>query len=321
MRGILDDQAEQWLRAAFKEAVFFNEPMLRHTSFRIGGPVDAWVEPESPDQLKNLVRWCRQKGIPYIVMGGGTNILVTDEGLRGVAIGMERLTQPLAWVEDQGRLRVTAAAGVPTRRLCALALRNGWQGINFALGIPGSLGGAICMNAGTAGGQMADVLEAVVVLTGTGDVVRLEKNMLGFEYRRMHLPADMTADAHLGPVIVRAELGLTLGGRPRLRNQARELLRKRAQSQPMGERCAGSFFKNPSKETPAGRLIDEAGLKGAAVGDAQVSTRHANFIVNRGRATAADVLRLKALIEETVWNRFGIRLQPEVRIVGQGQKT
>jgi UDP-N-acetylmuramate dehydrogenase len=321
MRRILDDQAEQWLRAAFKQAVLFGEPLSRHTSFRIGGPADAWVEPESLDQLKNLVRWCRQKGIPYFVMGGGTNILVTDEGLQGVAIGMERLTQPLTWGEEKGRLRVTAAAGVPTRRLCALALRNGWQGINFALGIPGSLGGAVCMNAGAAGGQMADVLEAVMVLTGTGDVVHLEKHSLGFEYRRMRLPEDMTADAHYGPVIVQAELGLTLGEGPRLRNQARELLRKRAQSQPLGEQCAGSFFKNPSKETPAGRLIDEAGLKGATVGDAQVSTHHANFIVNRGRATAADVLRLKTLIEETVWNRFGIRLQPEVRIVGQGQKA
>jgi UDP-N-acetylmuramate dehydrogenase len=316
----LDEDAGNWLRETFQKAVRFNEPMSRHTSFHIGGPADIWVEPENMDQLKTLVDWSMRKGIPYFVMGGGTNILVVDEGLRGVTIGMNRLTAPLEWGETQGRIHLTAAAGVPTRRLCALALRNGWQGMNFALGIPGLLGGAVSMNAGTGGGQMADVLEAVVVLTGQGDVVRLEKQTLRFEYRRMRLPENITAESPYGAVVVRAEIGLSLSQGARMRNQARETLRRRAQRQPVGDYCAGSFFKNPSKDTPAGRLIDEAGLKGVSVGDAQVSTRHANFIVNRGRASAADVLRLKALIEETVRHRFGICLQPEVRIVGQNEE-
>lgn len=317
--SILDDDAEQWLQAEFKDAVRFGEPMSAHTSFHIGGPADAWVEPESLDQLKGLVRWSRKKEIAYMVVGGGTNMLVADEGLRGLVISMNRLTEPLEWAQDQDRLRLTAAAGVPTRRLCALALRHGWRGMNFAVGIPGLLGGAVCMNAGTGGRQMADVLDAVLVVTGRGRERRLERHALGFDYRRMTWPRDMIADTAGAPIVVRADIELAMGQGHRLRNQAREMLRTRARTQPIGDRCAGSFFKNPSRETPAGRLIDEAGLKGASVGDAQVSPHHANFIINRGRATAADVLRLKALVEETVWNRFGIRLEPEVRIVGQSQ--
>jgi UDP-N-acetylmuramate dehydrogenase len=317
----LDAENGKWLESIFKTALRFNEPLASYTRFRIGGPADILVEPETLSQIKELIRWCRQQTIPYWVMGGGSNLLITDQGVRGVTIRLNRLINPLEWSRDGDRIRVTAASGIPTKRLCSMALRHGWQGMNFALGIPGLLGGAICMNAGTADGEMADVLQSVTVLSARGDIVNLARQKIGFAYRRATLPGELAGKVDNPAVVLQAEIGLTVGDPPALRNKARKALRDRATKQPIWESSAGSFFKNPSPDTSAGRLIDEAGLKGASVGDACVSEQHANFIVNRGHATAADVLQLKALIEETIENRFGIRLQPEVRIVGQIQNA
>jgi UDP-N-acetylmuramate dehydrogenase len=194
-------------------------------------------------------------------------------------------------------------------------LKEKWQGLNFAVGIPGLLGGAICMNAGTTAGDMASVIEALDIVTPEGQEVRVAGHVLTFGYRRMALPPEHGQTA----IVVRAHLRLSEGDGAALRAQARKRMRDRMRTQPLGCACAGSFFKNPSPQMPAGRLIDEAGLKGTSVGDARVSERHANFIVNSGRATAADVLALKALITQTVWERFQISLEPEVRIVGQGE--
>jgi UDP-N-acetylmuramate dehydrogenase len=316
--GMLDNEDRQWLQDVFGNRVRFDAIIAAYTSLRIGGPADALVEPASLRELGKVVQRCRQKQIPYLVMGGGTNLLVADAGLRGVTLRLSQMADPLRWVTDrQGRIRVTAAAGLPTKRLCGLALQRGWQGMNFAIGIPGLLGGAIAMNAGTATGQMDSVIAALTVLTVKGDVMRLEKNDLLWRYRRLQLPGEGAEDGGQAPIVVEAEINLTPGDGVALRNEARRVMQRRVRTQPIGKLSAGSFFKNPTPIAPAGRLIDEAGLKGVSVGDAQVSRRHANFIINRGRATADDVLSLKTLIEETVWRRFGIRLQPEVRIVGQ----
>lgn len=310
---MLDAGARTWLRERFHEAVRFDEPMARHTSLRIGGPAEALVAPESVHQLEELLNWTRKQDIPYTVIGGGTNLLVSDAGIRGVTIYTGRLTVPLEWVPDAPRVRLTVGAGIPTKRLCALAVRQGWEGMNFALGIPGLLGGAVCMNAGTARGSLADVVTAVTLLNSEGVQVCLERKRLNFDYRSLALPET----GRRASIVIQADIELTVGDPASIRGQAREMMQARARRQPTWAPSAGCFFKNPSLQRPAGRLIDEAGLKGATVGGAQVSERHANFIINRGGATATDVLRLKAKIEETVWRRFGVQLQLEVHIVGQ----
>lgn len=315
---VLEAGDRKWLRSVFKDAVRFDHPLADYTTFKIGGPADVLVEPADTEQLKALVQWSHQRKIAFWVMGGGTNLLVTDRGVRGITIRLNRLTAPLTWDRvTSGNIRLTAAAGIPTRRLCALALKQAWQGLNFAVGIPGLLGGAICMNAGTAVGEMASVIEALDLITPEGQEVRVAKNVLTFGYRQMTFPPEHGRT----PIVVRAHLRLSEGDGATLRAQARRTMMDRRRTQPLGCACAGSFFKNPSREMPAGRLIDEAGLKGASVGDARVSERHANFIINGGRATASDVLALKALIAQTVWERFQMRLQPEVRIVGQGEEN
>lgn len=312
MAKSLDMQARKRLAELMGDSVRFDEPMARHTSFRIGGPADALAEPSSPEQLRQLVQWTSEHGIYRTIIGGGTNLLVKDSGIRGVVVRLNRMASGPTWKVIDRRVLLTAGAGLPTKSLCALALRNGWQGANFALGIPGLLGGAVSMNAGTAIGNMSDITNSITLLTARGRSVRLAARDLIWGYRCCRLPSTIGADA----VIVEVDLALTKGDKTTLKRQARELMKKRAAGQPLGEPSAGSIFKNPSKEQPAGRLIDAAGLKGQWVGQAQVSMKHANFIVNRGGASADDVIQLIDLIQTTVSKRFSIELTPEVRIVG-----
>jgi UDP-N-acetylmuramate dehydrogenase len=317
---MLDQGAKTWLRGLLGPGVRFDEPMARHTSFRIGGPADALVQPQSEEQLKAILQWTRQTQTPYLVIGGGTNLLVRDGGIRGLVIHLGRLAAQITWQLQESKVYVDAGAATPTRRICRLALQQGWRGINFALGIPGTIAGAILMNAGTAQGAMADVLEAVTIMTTAGEKVQLRRDAMAARYRDLQLPADIL-DGIVGPGIVLAgHLNLTLGDRATIRAHARQLMKQRSRRQPGWQPSAGCFFKNPSMDRPAGRLIDEAGLKGLRVGDAQVSDRHANFIINLGRATAEQVLALSATVQERVQNYTGVLLTPEVRIVGE-EKT
>ena len=314
---MLADEHRQCLRQLLAARVRFDEPMARHTSLRVGGPTEALAEPRTEAQLKDLLQWMVKQAIPYTVIGSGTNLLVRDGGIRGVTV---RMPAGVQWRTGRHQVLLTAQAGLSTKRLCALALRHGWQGLHFALGIPGSIGGALSMNAGTHLGSMADVVTFVTFMTAQGQIVRLTKDRLRFSYRSLTLPNSLSTASQERPVVLLgAEFALTPGDSAALRRQARAIMQRRVKSQPRGQASAGCFFRNPSPQTSAGRLIDQAGLKGAAVGDAQVSWRHANFIVNKGRATAAEVLRLKELIEATVWQRCGVRLQPEVHIVGHDQ--
>jgi UDP-N-acetylmuramate dehydrogenase len=297
-------------------AVVFDESMARHTTFKIGGPADALARPQNETQLRRLVQWAGQNGIPYLVLGGGSNLLVRDGGIRGVVICLSAMAAGVQWRLSPPRVVITAGAGVPTKRLCALALKQGWQGMNFALGIPGTVGGAVLMNAGTAQGSMSDVLSAVTVMTGSGETERITCDRLQFQYRGLQWPPHIQPG--VGQTIVTAvELRLATANRDRVRRKATLLMRARVRKQPAWQPSAGSFFKNPSARMPAGRLIDEAGLKGLRVGRAQVSPRHANFIINRGNATAGEVIDLVEQIQKKVNARFGIVLQPEVRIVGE----
>ncbi len=316
---MLEDADKVWLRRKLGNGVRFDESMARHTYFRIGGPVDAWIEPKNEQQLGAVLEWSQRRIIPYQVIGGGTNLLVRDGGIRGLVIHLKRMADDVQWDQQGPRIIVSSSAGVPTKRICALALKNGWQGMNFALGIPGTLGGAIMMNAGTAHGCMADVVDTVAVMTASGEKVELNRRSMDHGYRKLGLPDELTGQ--ISPaVLIAARLTIGGGERKRTRHQARQWLEERSRQQPTWQPSAGCFFKNPSENQPAGRIIDEAGLKGFRVGDAQVSFRHANFIINRGNASAADVLAVAARIRETVKKRFNIDLVPEVRIVGE-EKT
>jgi UDP-N-acetylmuramate dehydrogenase len=317
---MFEDAAKAWLHREFGSGVRFDEPMGRHTFFRIGGPADAWVEPKDEPQLGAILKWSRRNAIPYLIIGGGTNLLVRDGGIRGLVIHLGRMAVDVEWVQRGGTVIVSSGAGVPTRRICTLALKYGWQGMNFALGIPGTLGGAIIMNAGTAHGSMADVVNTMTVMTTAGEKVELHRRSLAFSCRRLRLPEELSGTASSSAVLMGARLTLSRGDREKIRRQARQWMQGRTKKQPAWQPSAGCFFKNPSKGQPAGRLIDEAGLKGFRIGDAQVSPRHANFIVNRGSASAADVLAVAARVQETIKNRFNIDLVPEVRIVGE-EKT
>ncbi len=309
---MMDAADRKWLRDLLADRVVFDAPMARHTSLRIGGPADALAFPATVDQLIRLVCWTRQKDLPLTVIGGGTNVLVSDKGIRGVTVGLKAIATPVRLAADNsGGVLASAHAGVQTRHICALALKKGLAGMNFALGIPGTLGGAIRMNAGTSAGQMAGVLAAVTVLTPAGQVKRYPRWMLEAGYRKLDFPVKEPL------VILEAEIRLSPASRQELYAEACRLMRRRAASQPTWKPSAGCFFKNPAPDKPAGMLIDQAGLKGAAVGDAQVSTRHANFIFNAGRATAAQVMELANRIQETVRQHFGIILEPEVKIIGE----
>ncbi len=319
-RSMVEDAAKRWLREELGERVRFDEPMRQHTYFRIGGPADAWVEPQNTSQLKVILEWARNQDIPYLMIGGGSNLLVRDGGIRGLVIHLGRMAASVEWIQKGETVIVSAGAGTPTRHICALALKHGWLGMNFALGIPGTLGGAIIMNAGTAHGCMADVIEKVVVMTASGERVALQRQSLDYRYRRLRLPDTLAGTATATTVLLAAQIMLREGDRDQIRDQARQWMQGRARKQPSWQPSAGCFFKNPSDDQPAGRLIDAAGLKGVTVGDAQVSPKHANFIINRGRASAVDVLAVAAKVREAVKDRFGIDLEPEVRIVGE-EKT
>ena len=314
---MLKEADKRWLLQELGTGVRFDEPMCRHTYFRIGGPADAWVEPANETQLRAVLEWSQRKAIPYLPVGGGTNLLVRDGGIRGLVIHMGRMAAEVEWVQQGGMVIVSAGAGVPSKRICALSLIHGWQGMIFALGIPGTLGGAVLMNAGTELGCMADVIDAVTVMAATGDIVELERRSLDYRYRGLQLPDTLSGGASSSAVFVKVRISLKPGDRDMIRKKARQWMQGRSKKQPSWQPSAGCFFKNPSEDQPAGRLIDAAGLKGMQVGDAQVSQRHANFIINRGSASAADVLAVADRVQEAVKDRFNIDLEQEVRIVGE----
>lgn len=293
------------IRAALtgvKGAVRFHEPMRLHTSFRIGGPADAYIEPENETALCRLMAQARRTKVPVFVMGG-TNLLVRDGGIRGIVVRLTRLDRV---EEHQGGL-LYAEGGVGMPRLLKYALQHRLAGLEFAAGIPGTLAGSVVMNAGTRLGEMQDVVERVRMVTPEGEIVELSAGEVGFEYRSTRLPRGIVAGAWLR---------LRWNPKARMDTVVKDSLLRRKATQPLALPNAGCVFKNPGGD-PAGLLIETAGLKGAQVGDAQVSTLHANFIVNRGRATARDVLSLIRKVGQTVERKAGVTLQLEVRIVGQ----
>jgi len=312
----LEPDSIQWLKSRFKDSVQFDEPMSRHTHFKVGGPADAFITPESLEDLAQLVIWAGSKGIPLLIIGDGTNLLVKDNGIRGVVIILAKFTKKISKKAEKGReVIVTAPSGAKLRELCSFAIKSSLGGMNYAIGIPGTVGGAITMNAGTVHGSTEGVLNDVLLMLPDGQKKRIKKTEIEFSYRNLSFGKEIKTDQGL-PIILEGSFRLYPFDAAKLKREAEKILKMRNKKQPLSFPSAGSFFKNPEQEKAAGRLIEKAGLKGKKIGGAQISEKHANFIINTGNATASDILELMELIQETVFNFFNIELEPEVKIVG-----
>ncbi|MBU1055926.1 MAG: UDP-N-acetylmuramate dehydrogenase [Proteobacteria bacterium] len=312
---LLDQDIKKWLVNYFDENVKFDEPMSKHTYFKVGGPAKAFVTPESTEQLYKLISWSQENNIEYIVIGDGSNLLVSDNGIQEIVIVLSKYLNRISIIKEENEsVLITAMAGVRTQNLCRFAIEEGLSGINFALGIPGTIGGAIMMNAGTHFGSISDILESINIMQSSGDILKLEKDDIDFSYRNLSWKRK-TSDSR-DPIILEGSFMLKKSDPIELKKEAELILKKRNESQPTKLPSAGCFFKNPATGKTAGELIDMADLKGARIGGAEISGKHANFIVNTGNASASDILSLMKLVQETVFNKFNINLLPEVKIVG-----
>ena len=288
-----------------RENVYLNEPMMKHTSFRIGGPADWLVSPDSAETLCGTIKLLRSLNVPYFILGNGSNLLVSDDGYRGVVI---QIGKNLSKIEINGTV-VRAGAGALLSSVASRAAAASLTGMEFAGGIPGSIGGACVMNAGAYGGEMKDILKSVTALFMDGSVrkVPCEELMLG--YRSSALMKN-------GAIVLEAEIALHEGDPGEIRNKMDDLRERRVSKQPLELPSAGSTFKRPEGYF-AGKLIMDSGLRGFSVGGAQVSEKHCGFVVNRGGATADDVMTLISHVQKTVLDTFGVELVPEVRFLGQ----
>jgi UDP-N-acetylmuramate dehydrogenase len=282
----------------------WDEPMSQHTALRVGGPADLFIEPADLDDLKTAAANLAAESIPYLIVGGGYNLLVRDGGIRGCVISLKGLDT----LKPMPRARLEVGAGVGNGMLCRIAAENCLGGIEFLCGIPGSFGGAVTMNAGAHGGETLQRVETLTTLRH-GEIVVQKAAQLSFGYRYLKL--------HAGEIVVSATLRLEPLERRVIEERIAGYLHARRESQRVTYPNAGSFFKNPVGEN-AWRLIDEAGLRGVQVGGAQVSEVHTNFLVNREKATATDFLALAALVKLRVRESCGVELEEEVRIVGEG---
>lgn len=300
---------EQAVRTALGEVfaarVRFDEPLERHTSFRIGGPADAWLVAESPHDVALARRQATEHGLPLWVLGGGTNVLVSDRGVRGLVLHLGRAFAAAEWLAED---YVRAGASLVFKKLVLASIERGLAGLEFAEGIPGSVGGGLLMNAGAFGGEIANVVDVVEGIDADGTLVELPRERLHFGYRHFDLPR--------GLIVTHVRFRLTRDDPQSVRERRETARRKRMARQPVGFPNAGSVFKNPPG-TFAGRLIEAAGLKGKRIGNAQISPAHANFIVNLGGATAADV---RALMDEAIGavaHQQGLNLEPEIKLIGE----
>ncbi|MBR0368174.1 MAG: UDP-N-acetylmuramate dehydrogenase [Clostridia bacterium] len=295
------------LRAMAREdQILLDEPMSRHTTFRVGGPADVMFLPESPEQAVGAIAAARAAGAPVMVIGNGSNLLVKDGGIRGLVIALGEGMAAVARVENV----ITAWAGASLARVAAYAQASGLSGLEFASGIPGTLGGGCAMNAGAYGGQLSDVLiDAQVYLDGKVRTLTRDDMQMGYR---------TTRPLREGGVVLSARFALRPDDPEAIAARMRELNARRRDKQPLNYPSAGSTFKRPEGHY-AGALIEAAGLKGRSVHGAQVSEKHAGFIVKPGEATAADIIELIHIVQDEVMARSGVALEPEVRIIGEDQ--
>lgn len=288
-----------------KEKVLLNEPMSKHTTFRIGGPADYFVVPTEAEEVKNVILLCEETDMPYYVIGNGSNLLVADKGFRGVIL---QIYKAMNQVKTEGNI-ITAQAGASLAQIAMEALGNELAGFEFAAGIPGTLGGAVRMNAGAYGREIKDILVKAIVLTNKGEVIELSNKEMEFGYRT-------SVVERTGYTVLAAELKLHPGCREEIKAVMNDLREKRVSKQPLEFPSAGSTFKRPEGHF-AGKLIQDAGLKGFQIGGAKVSEKHSGFVINTGNATAADVIELMRQVNEKVTAGFGVSLEPEVRRIGE----
>lgn len=284
--------------------IFMEEPMKKHTTFRVGGPADVLVQPDET-ALAAILALCRQYYVPYSFIGNGSNLLVGDKGIRGVVIEM---TDPMGNIEVDGT-KITAQAGAMLSKIANTAASNGLGGMEFAAGIPGSVGGAVVMNAGAYGGEMKDIIEKVYVLDENGAQLELDRDALDLGYRHSCIPEKKY-------IVTKVVLELVPRNEAEIRSEMKELNEKRAEKQPLQYPSAGSTFKRPEGYF-AGKLIMDAGLRGYQVGGAQVSEKHCGFVINKGDATAADICQLMRDVSDKVQAQFGVVLEPEVKMIGE----
>lgn len=287
------------------ERILRDEPMKKHTSFKIGGPADFLILPQGVEEIKEIVQLCKEEKVPFFIMGNGSNLLVRDKGMRGIVV---KIAKNFSHVEIQGE-KVTAHSGILLSRLAKMLLREELAGFEFASGIPGTLGGAVTMNAGAYDGEMKDVLEKIEVMDKEGNVFELQGEEMALGYRQ-------SAVQNMDLIVLTATMKLKKGKYQDIKAKMDDLDYRRKSKQPLEWPSAGSTFKRPTGYY-AGKLVQDVGLKGFSMGRAQVSELHSGFVINKGDASAAEVLSLIRHIQGKVKDQFGVDLCTEVKIIGE----
>ena len=295
---------KKWASGLIKGRVLVDAPMKQFTSMKVGGSADSLLFPKDADELKKVIRFARRKKIPFLILGKGTNLVVRDKGVRGWVIN---LTQGMKKIKIDGEV-VEAEAGLSLQQLVQFSIQKGLTGLEPFYGIPGTVGGGLAMNAGAWGAELKDVLLSVTLMKEDGEIVERSRSRLRFSYRGLVIPPSW--------IILKGRFQLKKGEKKEILERVKSYSEMRKRKQPLDYPSAGSIFKNP-KEGPAGKWIEEAGLKGFRMGQAMVSDRHANFIINLGRAKADEVIRLMEFIEKKIYEEKGISLEREVKVVGE----
>ena len=291
-----------------EENILVNEPMKKHTTFHVGGPAAYFVTPQI-SQVKSILEFANMQQIPLAVVGNGSNLLVCDEGFDGIVLAFTKNASEIRTAESADGLLITAQAGAMLGTVAAKAAQEGFSGLEFAAGIPGTIGGAVMMNAGAYGGEIKDVLQKALIYTPDGIVREYTKDELDLSYRHSVLK-------DIGGIVLEATFLLQKGNREEILSKMNDYKERRIQKQPLEYPSAGSTFKRPEGHF-AGKLIMDAGLSGFSVGDARVSEKHCGFVINAGNASAADILHLIEEVTKRVEEQSGVHLEPEVRMLGK----
>ena len=288
-----------------KENIYINEPMSKHTSFKIGGPAECFIKIKTIEQLKDILKYAQKEKIPLTIIGNGSNLLVSDDGIKGIVlkIEIEKICQDI----ENGIILLTVGSGIKLGALAQKCLKEEVAGFEFASGIPGTIGGAIRMNAGAHGSEMKDIVRTITFIDRDGNIHKIENSQAEFEYRN-------SIFAQKDYIILEVEMQLEKGSKEEIQSKMQEYSNYRKEKQPIEYPSAGSTFKRGTDFITA-KLIDECGLKGYQIGGAQISEKHAGFIINKGNATAKDVIKLMEYTKEQVYEKFGKVIEPEIEIL------
>ena len=299
-----EEMRQKFIEIFGNNRVLFDEPMSQHTTFRIGGPADVFVMPENYEQIREVLRLCKEEKLPFFVLGNGSNLLVSDSGYRGVIIQMDRNMEEIRLDGEE----IHACAGALLSSVAVAARNASLTGFEFAGGIPGTIGGAAVMNAGAYGGELKDVLKEVTVMTREGEILTILAEKMEMGYRTSIIKT-------AGYLVLEAVISLKKGDEEAIRATMKDLSERRTEKQPLDYPSAGSTFKRPEGYF-AGKLIMDSGLRGYRVGGAQVSEKHCGFVINAGGATAEDVRSLMDHVIRVVREKYGVTLEPEVKFLG-----